>query len=282
VATLSGTPVAGATVTAGELRATTDAAGRFEFQRSRAPESPLFVRVEAAGYVTRETRVSHPRSRTLQIDVIREAMPFQLAFYRAFARDGEEEPDDLLALYPWTRSAVFYMVTVDNTGRQVEPEVLDVMRRELPAAFRAWTDGALNAVVEEGVTERPQEAGLVPVRFTRSSEGSCAFAGIQGNDWYLVFNVDRCGCGSVKIDPETVWHEVGHVAGFCHVTGRFIMTPLWAWTCNARPQLSDAEQYHARIVYQRAPGNMDPDRDSDSFSMLQPDQSVRRAVVCAR
>jgi hypothetical protein len=145
--------------------------------------------------------------------------------------------------------------------------VLDTLRRELPAAFSAWTSGKYRATVEDGTAERSPSAGLVRVSLTRSREGACARATVGGNQ--VTFNVDRCGCGSVKIDPGVIWHEVGHTAGFWHVTGRHIMTPFFQGSCALRLALSAEERHHVRLAYERPPGNLDIDRDPASFAFLQ-------------
>jgi hypothetical protein len=279
VATLSGEPLEGARITAGELTATTAADGRFELRRSTSPRSPLALVVERAGFLTRGTAASLPRQKDLLIDLIAERAPFDLSFYRALARDGLESTE-LEPLWPWTRDATFYLQTVDDTGRTLEPEVLAVLRQNIPAAFATWTHGQRRAVLQEGTADRAKAPGLVVVRFTRSREGSCATATIGGNDGWMRFNVDRCGCGSLKIDPETIWHEVGHIAGFWHVEGKHVMAPMFSGFCTPYAQLSAAEQHHSRIVYSRPYGNRDPDNDPASFWLVRPEAVKRPTVSC--
>ena len=281
VTTLAGTPVAGATVIANDLRAVTDAAGRFELRRDSAPVTPLTLRVETQGYLTRETRVTHPRSAALRIDQIRDAAPFDLPLYRALVHGSEHTPD-LWANARWSMPATFYLQLSDDTGRRVEPEVVALVKSELSAAWSAWTGGKYAAVIQEGEAERADAAGLVRVLFARKREGLvCGMATVGGNSGWMRFYLDGCDCGSRKVDPAVVWHEVGHTAGFGHTSGRYLMSPRLDELCNRRAEVTDAELHHARIAYERPRGNMDPDRDPASFSMIMPEGTKRHTVACA-
>lgn len=280
VTTVTGAPIPGATVAAGELTASTDAFGRFEFKRATAPGSPLAVTVRSGGYLTRETQVAHPRTSPLAIDVIDVRSPFNLNFYRDLVRNTYEAPQSLEHLHRWTRDAVFYVRTVDSAGRTLEPEVLDILRREIPRGFAAWTSGKYRATVEDGTAERPQATGLVRVSLTRTGGRSCASATIGGNRGELIFNVDNCACGSRKILPDIVWHEVGHIAGFYHVGRGNLMYPFFSADCGRVAQLSDRELHHARVAYERPYGNTDPDSDPDWFTLALPDGAAPPVVTC--
>jgi hypothetical protein len=280
VTTLGAQPVAGATVSAAELSATTDATGRFEFRRATALAGPIAVSVSAGGMLTRQTHLASPRSTPLTVDVIADRAPFDLAFYRQLVRNGLEQPEQLAMLHRWTRDATFYLLTLDASGRRVEPEVLAMIRRELPAAFAYWTDGHYRATVEEGTEERPAQVGLVRVTFERSSDGACALATVGGNDGVMQFNLDRCGCGSVKVTPNVVWHEVGHTAGFWHVAGDHMMNRYYNEYCGSVIHQCETERWHARIAYTRPFGNLDPDHDPESFSLIEAGLGTRPTVTC--
>jgi hypothetical protein len=267
--TISGEPVAGATIAATDVTATTDGAGRFELKRPLAPVSPLEVTVSAGGYLSRETQVIHPRATPLVVDIIAERTPFDLSFYRALVRDGFESPGELKATHRWTRNAIFYLKTVDDTGRSLEPEVLARLQQEIPRAFSEWTSGRYRATLEIGAEDRPEVEGLVRVNFTRDPDFEhCALATVGGNYGWITFRLDYCGCGSLRIDPRTMWHEVGHTAGFWHVRGDFVMDKYFEGGCTAYPAITAPEQYHARVAYERPFGNIDPDQDPIWFHML--------------
>jgi hypothetical protein len=238
------------------------------------------VSVSSRGTVNRQTHLASPRSVPLVVDVIADRAPFDLGFYRQLVRDGFEQPGNLSRLYRWTRDATFYLRTVDATGRRVEPEVLEMVRRELPAAFAYWTDGRYRATVEEGTDEHPAQLGLVRVTFQRASEGSCATATVGGNDGRMMFNLDRCGCGSVKVTPNVAWHEVGHIAGFWHVDGDHMMNRYYNEYCGNAIHQCPLERWHARIAYTRPFGNTDPDHDPESFSLVDPGLGTRPTVSC--
>lgn len=64
-----------------------------------------------------------------------------------------------------------------------------------------------------------------------------------------------------KIEPRTVWHEVGHVFGFGHTgdaTGSF-MSYAVRRSCTETP--SATELAHVAYAYARRDGNRDPDTD---------------------
>jgi hypothetical protein len=278
--TITGAPVAGATVLAGSVTATSDDGGRFELRGTGALPAPMPLTVTAPGYVERVTQATAPRTSPLVIDIIADRAPFDLAFYRALVRNGFETPDTLGPTYRWTRDARFHLQVVDDTGRAIEPEVLAVLRRELPRAFEAWTSGRYHATVEEGPDDPPNENGLVRVLFTRTAEDTCARATIGGNWGWMIYNVDRCGCGSVKVTPNVVWHEVGHTAGFRHVDGTHVMNRYYSGYCGGEIRMTDTERYHARVSYERPWGNLDPDRDPEWFFMLEPGTAARPTVAC--
>ena len=96
----------------------------------------------------------------------------------------------------------------------------------------------------------------------------------------IEFNVDCCACGSKKIASATIWHEVGHVAGFWHVQSReAVMFPYVGPTCTVYDRLSSPEQFHAGITYRRPRGNLDPDRDPSGSPLLLPPSGVTPVVV---
>ena len=280
VTTISGQPVAGATVTAGDLSATSDASGRFELRRATGLTSPITASVSAGGTITRETALASPRSSPLVVDVIADQPPFSLSFYRQLVRNAFEEPQQLGQLYRWTRDATFYLRTVEESGRQVEPEVLAIIRRELPRAFAYWTSDHYHATVEEGAEERPEQVGLVRVTFVRNSESYCARATIGGNYGWMIFNVDRCGCGSIKVTPNVVWHEVGHTAGFWHVAGDHQMNRYYNLYCGDVIHTCEMERWHARVAYTRPWGNTDPDRDPSWYALADPGLGAKPTIAC--
>ncbi|HXW08620.1 MAG TPA: hypothetical protein VD833_25540 [Vicinamibacterales bacterium] len=98
-----------------------------------------------------------------------------------------------------------------------------------------------------------------------------------------MLTLDKCGCGSQRISPNTTSHEIGHAMGFWHAKGRYIMRGQVQDPCDSfeREVMTDAEAFHARVAYSRPPGNRDPDVDPDNFTMVTDGALGRsRPVVC--
>ena len=184
-------------------------------------------------------------------------------FYRQFVR-GSYDHDTVYAVLRWTASPKFYLKTVDQNGKAIEPEVLDVIRDAVHRAVPAFTGGRLSvAALESGAESRPPAIGWInmEVRRDRSEQSICGLAEVGADPGTISFTNDLCSCGSNKVPGSLVFHEVGHALGFFHVSDRkSVMYPFFPGSC-PRGELSPAEQFHAAIAYSRPRGNMDPDID---------------------
>jgi hypothetical protein len=269
--------VGGATVTPGWSLAPVTADGQGNYQLgavANPPAMPYPITVSAAGVVSHATWItwmSGARS-GVNLNVIRDAAPFSMNFYRQFARDTfDNDPGAPFGLQRWTAAPSFYVRTVDQNGRAVEPEVLAVTLDALRRAVPAFTGGTFSAAaIESGTGVRPQAPGWINVDIRRdpNEKSVCGFALVGANPGSITLNDDVCSCGSNKIPGAVTLHEVGHALGFFHVGDRnSVMFPFIAGDCPAG-QLSAAETYHAGIVYSRPRGNLDPDRDPQSGAAL--------------
>jgi len=269
--------VGGATVTPGWSLAPVTADGQGNYQLgdvANPPSQPYPITVSGAGMVSHATWItwaSGARS-GVNLNMIRDAAPFSMDFYRQFARDTfDNDPGAPFGLQRWTTAPSFYVRTVDQNGRAVEPEVLTVTLDALRRAVPAFTNGTFSAAaIETGTAVRPQAAGWINVDIRRdpAEKRVCGFAFVGANPGSITLNDDVCSCGSNKIPGAVTLHEVGHAMGFFHVSDRnSIMFPFIAGDCPAG-QLSAAETYHAGIVYSRPRGNLDPDRDPPSGAAL--------------
>ena len=253
---------------------TTAADGTFSISSaSNPPTNPYRLNISGPGLVSRSVWVSWqsgPRT-GVEIDVIRDAAPFSLGFYQNFVRGTFDQPGAPYAVLRWMDSPRFYVKTVDQNGRAIEPEVLQVVRDAIARAVPAFTGGRLSvAVLDTGTEDRPPTSGWVNVHILRdpNERARCGFASVGANPGSITLYNDLCSCGSVKIPGSTVMHEVGHALGFFHVPdNRSVMFPTAPGNCPPG-QLSAAEQFHAAIAYSRPRGNLEPDIDPSTSRTL--------------
>ena len=225
------------------------------------PRFPAVVPVAFLGHLTRQAVV---RGSATRVDLIAEAAPFNLAFYRQFARNGFETPGTLQRLRHQPAAITVYLRTVDESGAAVDAASLATVRRVVtPDLIRAFSGGRVTLqAVEQGPEVRSSAPGLVRIlwRVTPLAGGGCGQASVGGDVLELVR--DRsCGCpGTGQTFPTLVRHEVGHLMGFWHTDAPTdVMYGPRASACDL--PLSAREAYHAAIAYQRADGNADPDVD---------------------
>jgi hypothetical protein len=268
--------VAGAQVTPSwDLAASTSSGdGSYELgARANPPSNPYKLTISGAGLLTREIWVnwqSGPRNGVM-LDAIRNAAPFSMDYYRQLVRGTYDQPGAPWPILRWNAAPKFYLKTVDQNGRAVEPEVLDVVKDALLRAVPAYTGGKLAAVALETGTEARGEAdGWINVNILRdpNERTTCGRAFVGANPGTITLYNDVCSCGSRKIPGATVMHEVGHALGFFHVSDRnSVMYPFIPGNCPPG-DLSAAERLHASIAYSRPRGNLDPDNDPSSGRLL--------------
>jgi hypothetical protein len=255
-----------------------DAAGAFRLGSDENPPfTPHKFTTSHPDYMPREVYLNWQRGLrdNVTIDLISLAAPFNVAFYRQLVRRGLEQPNDLLAIRRWTSNPSFYVRNVDQTGRAIEPEVMALVLATIPRAVSDWTSGRLGvAQLEAGAQTRPETHGWIVVNITRDyASDFCGQALVGSNPGRITLVDDRCNCGSVKIPGDVVVHEVGHALGFTHVSDRnAVMYPQAGGGC-PNGTLTAAERFHAALAYQRAPGNLDPDRDPSSAGYAAPAES---------
>jgi hypothetical protein len=266
VVDLAGVPLGGATVAPdGVASVTTGPDGTFSIQRTSPPPSPVpLMTVSTAGFVTRHTYVAWRTTAGggSDISLIREAAPFSLDFYRQLVRNGYETPGTLQIVRRWTSAPRFHIRSVDeDTGRAVEPEVLALVQEWIHRSVAMWT-GWTVPTLEITPEARPEQAGWVRVVFMRNVQDYCGRAYVGRNPGEITLALDGCDCGSRKVGPDVVVHEVGHAMGFWHVQDRTNIMFPYITDDSCRPaEVSPIERHHAAIAYQRPFGNTDVDRD---------------------
>ena len=282
VETTSRRPIPGATIApTWDLAAIQSGSdGAFELAATtNPPTAPYRLSISGADILSREVWVSWVRGpRTgVEFDAIINRPPFSLEFYRQFVRGTYDAEGAPYANFRWMSAPSFYVQTIDQNGRPVEPEVLAVVLEALPRAVREFSGGRFGgAVVETGTEARaPREGWIdVAIRRDRNERSTCGFAQIGANPGSITFNNDVCSCGSNKIPGALVLHEVGHAMGFFHVPDRrSVMYPYLPGNCPSG-QLSAAERFHAAIAYSRPRGNRDPDIDPAAGQYLTPQRTI--------
>lgn len=281
-ATLTGEGVGGVRLSSTPNEASTDAEGHFTFIGEGARDGALPVLAEHPDFVPRETRLRWAPARDdASVDLIRNAPPFTLDFYRQFVRaslHGEFFAGQLQPLRRWTSAPSWYLNTVTmDTGEAVPVEDLNQVEATLRAVVPIWTGGTFYATVIERGTTPPVQSGWITVRFRREPEAGgepyCGRALVASSPGWveLILRPTSIFCCSGTIHGALVAHEVGHALGFWHVEGsgaEHVMSG-GSWSCaSALVVPSEIEQHHARIAYARQPGNTDPDNDPTNMLPL--------------
>ena len=269
VATGSRQAVGGASLTPGwSLSAVTaDTLGNYQLGDAVDPPSrPYPLTISAPGFLSHDVWITWQRGprADVTLDIIRDSAPFSADFYGQLVRGKYDQPGAPWPVLRWNTAPSFYVKTVDQNGRPIEPEVLvnvlDALRRSVPA----WSGGRMAAAaIETGPEVRSQARDWINVDIKRDPEEdrTCGTAFVGANPGVITLNNDVCSCGSNKIPGAVTLHEVGHAMGFFHVNDRrSVMYPFVPGDCPAGA-LSAAESHHAGIAYSRPRGNTEPDKD---------------------
>jgi hypothetical protein len=253
------------------------------------PVGVLNFTLTAPGYVTRASILQLTgASSGLRLDMIEDAAPFSMDFYRQFARNAFDAPATLQPLKPWTMAPSFYINTQTiDTGEAVDPAAVQAIETMFVNSVPELTAGKFSvATIETGVTARASKTGWVNVQFLRNHTLGDEVAGnstVGGNVGTINLVFDPPGGPTGGCEAAVVYyadHEIVHSMGYYHTANTDVdFHSAYGCLGSGRPA---AVLYHAAVVYSRSPGNTDPDTDTTVAFVSRFSQLPGPVVVCPR
>ena len=272
-----GSPVGGATIAFGDTTVASDAAGNYSLVTTDASTKPLTI--SGPGYLTRETSLTGGQARArVDFDLIGAEPEFPREQYRHLARNAYEGPNKHEPTRRWTVNPNVYIDTrwrgFDNrfTGAEISAESLAFLTSEIRRLVPQWSGGTLQAgLIESGPVARPFTSGWINVQYGASGNWSRL-----GEDPGQVQFGSEGTCQSLAI-----FHEFGHALGYWHSSVRPSIMGGGPGRCDLY-DLTANEALIARVMYARAPGNVEPDKDGPAPPPTPPVHAVRAPAADAR
>jgi hypothetical protein len=267
-----GGPIAGVSIDADGVAATSDALGMFFLTTPGGPSNGRVV-LTAPQILSRTVFVAASTG-GLRLDAIRvDEGGFDPEYYRQLVRNALDSTSGLQPIRRWTRPPSFYLRTVDDAGTPVDPAMLDAVEADIRLVVPIFSAGQFAAgAVERGPHSRETSYGWITVKWAPEPEaGVCgrAHVGVEqgGTMTFFYTQASGCSCGGVALGPRLVRHELGHAMGFWHTSREDDVMYSRNRNCQAMP--TARERAHASIAYARPVGNIDPDVDPGSSPRLQ-------------
>jgi hypothetical protein len=153
-ATNGGQPLAGATIDANGVTATTDGSGRYTLTSTL--QAPHFT-LSGPGLLT--------RTGTLRGDVDAFAGGFDLGYFRQIARGANDTPS-LQPIRRWTSAPKIYVRTVDEAGAPISASTLAMVSAAITSTASQFTGGrSASTRLEQGAETREGSPGWVTVKW---------------------------------------------------------------------------------------------------------------------
>lgn len=219
--------------------------------RETVTRFPARLTLSIAGHLQRDVEITAAGQ---TVDLIPTAAPFDLEFYRQFARGTLENasPQTLRVL---SAAPSIYLQTTGLSAANVAA-LEQAARLVIPALtgerfqVQTW---------ETGAAARAEQAGWIVVELVNDDAKTCGLANIGATAGHIWLNtIPRCGDGHQILDPGVFLHELGHALGFWHVsTSGSVMLP----NVRRAVMVPALDRYHAAIAYHRTAGNRDLDVD---------------------
>lgn len=279
------TPVSGATVTLSGVSKTTDAQGGFTL--TGVPDSGGGgLTVQAPGYLLRGVPLQLAPSRSVTVDIIRDAPPFSTPFYQMFVRNGLESLS-LLETRRWTMNPSFFFVTtVVESGLTVPADLLQQIQNNFTKSVIDLSGGRFEVAAFDSGPEipEPQEGWVIVTFAAQLFGGALGRSSVGGNMGTMALRYDPGlpsnpitnphGCSHPVLSIAD--HEITHTMGYWHTVDVLNDTFSGPGCSGARPE---HVRYHADIMYSRPRGNKDPDIDPVDVLQSQSPVAARPPIV---
>jgi hypothetical protein len=280
-------PVTSATVLFAGHATTTDSAGQFTL--NGVPTSGTgVVTVNAAGHLFRGVAVTLGTSRNdLSFDIVRNAPPFSLEFYRAFVRNNFESAV-MRPTARWTRPPNFYLKTTVEAGDDIVPDaVIAEIRRVIDGSVFELSGGMFRmGTFETGTVAREPADGWVTITFHASLGSVFGQSTVGGNSGTIDIRYGMVSSdftnpyGCLTPEVAVLDHEITHTMGFWHTREVFVDS-FSGQGCPGTGRPAHV-LYHASLLYSRPVGNTDPDIDPVDSAQRQALGVAPRPVVQCR
>jgi hypothetical protein len=249
---------------------TTAADGRFTF--AGAPLDVLTLSMTRPGYITREMLLSVTGSRAgIDIDAIEDVPPFSLLFYRNFARNALDAPTRMRPIERWTIAPSVYLQTTLPDGSVLAGDMVSAIARVATNSVVELSAGHFSvAAIETGPDARAAQTGWITISIVPPGSlgpNVLGNASLGSNTGVIRLVYDPAIEARYQTDfvlhcegaiVEVADHEIVHAMGFYHAG---LNADFQSGAGCPGVGRSLRATYHAAIVYARAPGNIDPDRD---------------------